>query len=419
METTRLRTHLPALLLTALITICGLAGCGGGGSASSTGTSSDTIAAATDASLAPLGELIFNDRNLSEPRGTACVNCHRANLGFGSNNGSGTGTARGSLASSIGTRNAMSNAYVSLVPAFGWRIEEGQIEALGGMFWDGRVDTPEQQALGPFLNPLEMNNASAEAVVAKVAQAGYAAQFRAAFGADIFANPALAFQRVGEAIAAFERVNLQAFSSKYDAMLRGQATLSDAERRGMALFMDSSRANCAGCHLMNPASTDPRDSPFSEFTYYATGIPRNTAIPQNADAGFFDLGLCGPTRQGLTVPAGLLAQVTTTVTVSDFCGKFRMPSLRNVARRQAYTHNGFFRDLREVVRFYSTRDSNPTRWYGAAGVPNDLPSQYLGNIERAKAPFNRPASSGPLLTEAEIDDLVTFLGTLSDGFTTP
>jgi cytochrome c peroxidase len=180
----------------------------------------------------------------------------------------------------------------------------------------------------------------------------------------------------------------------------------------MALFQDPARANCAGCHLMNPTSGKPEDSLFSEFTYYATGIPRNNAIPRNADPAFFDLGLCGPERTAPSVPAG--------VSIENFCGKFRMPTLRNVAERPAWMHNGFFSgNLADVVRFYSTRNSNPQRWYGPSGVPNDLPAQYRGNIETTKAPFNRSPTAGPLLTEPEVDDIVAFLRTLSDGFRAP
>jgi cytochrome c peroxidase len=232
------------------------------------------------------------------------------------------------------------------------------------------------------------------------------------FGADIFANTDAAFTSIGVAIAAFERARLQPFSSKYDAMVRGEATLSPTEARGMALFMEPTKGNCAGCHLMNPTSGKPEDSPFSEFTYYATGIPRNSAIPKNADPAFYDLGLCGPDRTPPTLPSS----VAPGVTISNFCGQFRMPTLRNVAERPAFMHNGFFNNLTQVVRFYSTRNSDPVRWYGQA-VSNDVPTQYLGNIEVVKAPFNRAANAGPALSELEIADIVAFLHTLSDGFT--
>jgi cytochrome c peroxidase len=90
--------------------------------------------------------------------------------------------------------------------------------------------------------------------------------------------------------------------------------------------------------------------------------------------------------------------------------------LRNVAERPAFMHNGVFSNLTEVVRFYSTRNINPQRLYGPSGLPNDLPAKYLANIETTKAPFNRAPTAGPVLTEAEIADIVAFLHTLSDGF---
>lgn len=407
-----------------------LSGCGGGGSASAVdapiAVAADTTTVQADAAPPPpapvltddrarLGQQIFTDPNLSEPRGTACVACHQPNQGFAGNNGSRIGVARGSLPTSLGLRNSMTNSYQGFIPAFGFQTEDGETEAIGGHFWDGRVDTMAQQALGPFLNPLEMNNPSRRAVVDKIAASRYAPLFRQQFGTNIFNDTDAAFTQIGVAIEAFERAALQPFSSKFDAMVRGQATFTPAEARGMALFMDPNRANCAGCHVMDPTTGKPEDSLFTEFTYYANGIPRNTAIPRNADPAFFDLGLCGPERTTLTLPADVVPGTT----VSNFCGKFKMPTLRNVAERPAYMHNGFFNNLADVVRFYSTRNTNPQRWYGPSGVPNDLPAQYRGNIESVKAPFNRAPTAGPLLTEPEVNDVVAFLRTLSDGFRAP
>ena len=391
-----------------------LSGCGGGATAAPTDLAEPAaVALAATNDRIDLGQQIFTDANLSEPRGTACAACHQANMGFAGNHGGRNGVAVGSLPGSIGSRNAMTNSYLGLIPApFSFVTIDGITEAVGGLFWDGRADSAELQALGPLLNPLEMNNPDRKSVVDKIAVSRYAAQFRRAFGADIFANTDAAFTSIGVAIAAFERARLQPFSSKYDAMVRGQTTLSPTEARGMALFMEPTKGNCAGCHLMNPTSGKPEDSAFSEFTYYATGIPRNPAIPKNADPAFYDLGLCGPDRAPPTLPDS----VAQGVTISNFCGQFRMPTLRNVAERPAFMHNGFFRNLTEVVRFYSTRNSDPLRWYGQA-VSNDLPTQYLGNIEKVKAPFNRAANAGPALSELEIADIVAFLHTLSDGFT--
>ena len=395
-----------------------LSGCGGGATAAPTDLAEPAaVALAATNDRINLGQQIFTDANLSEPRGTACAACHQANMGFAGNHGGRNGVAIGSTPASIGSRNAMTNSYLGLIPApFSFVTTNGVTEAVGGLFWDGRADSAELQALGPLLNPLEMNNPNRKSVVDKIAQSRYAAQFRRAFGADIFANTDAAFTSIGVAIAAFERARLQPFSSKYDAMVRGELSLSVPEARGMALFMDPAKGNCAGCHLMNPGSGKPADSMFTEFTYYATGVPRNTAIPMNADPAFYDLGLCGPARTPPVLPQAVL---DTGVTIDNFCGMFRMPTLRNVAERPAFMHNGFFNNLHEVVRFYATRNSDPVRWYGGAGTPNDLPAKYLANIESVKAPFDRLASQGSALTEREIDDIVTFMRTLSDGYKAP
>ncbi len=413
-----LRAFFQTASVTALVV---LSGCGGGGGATDVAApAADPVAARAQALVladerARLGQQIFGDPDLSEPRGTACVACHQPTQGFAGNHGSRIGVAQGSQPGALGLRNAMTNSYTGFVQPLSFITTNGTTEASGGHFWDGRADTLAQQALGPLLNPLEMNNPSRRAVVDKIAASRYAPLFRQQFGANIFNDTDAAFTQIGVAIEAFERAALQPFSSKYDAMVRGATTLTAPESRGMALFMDPNRANCAGCHRMNPGSGKPEESLFSEFTYYATGIPRNTAIPRNADPAFFDLGLCGPERTAPVLPA----TVAPGVTIDNFCGKFRMPTLRNVAERPVFMHNGVFNNLTDVVRFYSTRKSNPQRFYGPSGVPNDLPAKYLANIETTKAPFNRAPTAGPVLSEAEIADVVAFLHTLSDGFRAP
>lgn len=368
-------------------------------------------AAPVRTALQDLGEKIFNDTNLSEPRGTACASCHSPNTGFSNLNGSRIGVPQGSRLNVFGTRNVIHNSYSSFTPAFGFRVRDGDVDPVGGLFWDGRVDTLAQQAQGPFLATLEMNNKDAASVVAKIAASTYATQVTAVFGADIFKDSTKAFQRVAEAIAAYETTNkLQSFSSRYDQFVAGKAQLTPIETSGMKLFMDPQKGNCASCHTMNPKASGPKDNLFTDFGHYATGIPRNMAIPANANPSYFDLGLCGPERPR---PA-LSANVPVSVSVESFCGTFKMPSLRNVAQRQAFMHNGFFNNLRDVVSFYASRNSDPKRWYGPAGVANDLPIAYKANIVTDRAPFNRTPSSGPALTEREIDDVLAFLKTLSD-----
>ncbi len=381
---------------------------------------SGVIHAASTAPVAPppplspqqaLGEKIFNDKNLSEPRGTACANCHQASTGFANLNGSRIGVPLGSLPNSFGTRSVMQNSYSSFTPPFSFRVLNGDVDPVGGLFWDGRADTLAQQAQMPFLAANEMNNKDGASVVAKIAAGSYAKAMTDMYGKDIFKNPSLAFTRVGEALAAFEATKaFQSFSSRYDDYIAGRVKLSPAEENGLKVFMDPAKGNCASCHTMNPQSTKPEDNLFTDFAHYATGIPRNPAIPANANPSYFDLGLCGPNR---TRPA-LSANVPATVSIEKFCGTFKMPSLRNVGERQVFMHNGVFSNLRDVVSFYATRDSNPKRWYGAAAVPNDLPLAYQANIVRDRAPLNRAAGAGPALSEKEIDDVVAFLKTLSD-----
>jgi cytochrome c peroxidase len=197
------------------------------------------------------------------------------------------------------------------------------------------------------------------------------------------------------------------FSSKFDEFLRGNATLSQQELRGFLLFNDPRKGNCAACHPSG-RSADGSFPLFTDFTYDNLGIPRNPELSQNADPNFFDLGLCA--REG-----GDLAART------DLCGAFKVPSLRNVAVRKRFFHNGRFSTLKEALTFYVQRDTNPEKWYplnpdGTVNKFDDLPPQYRGNVNTSEAPYNRKPGEAPALSDAEIDDLIAFLNTLTDGY---
>src|SRR5450631_2335222 len=154
-----------------------------------------------------------------------------------------------------------------------------------------------------------------------------AARFRAVFGEAVFDNKAAAFKGVLMALETFQQSpeDFYPYSSKYDAWLRHEASLSDSELRGLAAFNDPARGNCARCH---PSEIRKGAFPqFTDFGYAAIGAPRNAAISANADSGYFDLGLCGPLRSDLTDK-------------KEYCGLFRTPSLRNVAIRRVFLHNG-------------------------------------------------------------------------------
>jgi len=231
------------------------------------------------------------------------------------------------------------------------------------------------------------------------------------WGDDVFDRTARAFAAVAMALEVYQEgpVEFQPFSSRYDAVLRGKATLTPAQARGRAAFEDPSRGNCASCHPSEPGP-DGAAPLFSDFGFVAIGVPRNRRLAVNADPSFFDLGLCGPMRQDLRDRA-------------ELCGKFRTPSLRNVATRRSFFHNGAIGSLDEAVRFYASRDSEPAHWYGRdrAGRPrafDDLPPRYLSNVERG-APFGGTPGGPPSLDDGEVKDIVAFLRTLTDADALP
>ncbi len=354
--------------------------------------------------LERIGRLAFFDGALSEPAGTSCSSCHDPAHAFSGNHGSATGVAVGSDGVSLGLRNTPSAMYAAFAPPFAFAAIDGETVPVGGQFLDGRAPRLEDQARQPFFQPNEMNNANDAALAARIANAAYAPMLAEEFGADVFADPARTVDALAAAIAAFERTKqLSPFSSKYDAYLAGTAALTAQESRGLSLFMDPERGNCAACHVADPQSHDPRDSLFTDFTYDNLGVPRNARIPANADPAFFDLGLCGPKRAA--------------VEDASLCGAFKVPTLRNAARKVAFMHNGYFSSLRDVVAFYATRDTDPARWYPGGRKFDDLPARYQGNVNTSEVPYDRHPGEAPRLDDAGIDAIVAFLGTLSDGYT--
>ena len=279
----------------------------------------------------------------------------------------------------------------------------------GGLFWDGRVNTLEQQANGPLLNPAEMDGGSARAVAAKLRRGPYARTFLRLFGPAVFDNAHLAVAEAMFAIARFEieDTSFHPFSSKFDAWLEGKARFTPAERRGYELFNDPNKGNCAACHLDRPGP-DRLPPLLTDFQYEALGVPRNPAIAANRNPRYYDLGLCGPYR------ANLRAE-------HQYCGMFLTPSLRNVATRHVFFHNGVFHTLRQVLDWYVNRDLYPGRFYprNAAGQVvkfNDLPRRYRNNVDTTDAPFNRHPGERAALTRRQIGEVIAFLKTLTDGY---
>jgi cytochrome c peroxidase len=219
----------------------------------------------------------------------------------------------------------------------------------------------------------------------------------------VLREPGRAMQAIGLALEAhLQSEELSPFDSRFDDSLRGGASLSVQERRGLAIFRNPDQGNCASCHSVSVTSSNPARSLFTDFGYEALGVPRNRKLPANARADAFDLGLCRTARERHWPESEV------------WCGYFRTPSLRNVAVRQRFMHNGTFDSLRDAVRFYATRSTRPADWYGHDAVFNDLPATMRGNVNTVSTPLNRRAGRSPALSDEDIDAVVAFLGTLTD-----
>jgi len=373
----------------------------------------------TIAQLSDLGRRIFMDPAYSASGKQSCASCHDPDRAFGPPNDRAVQLGGPNL-DRTGFRNTPSLRYAHAPVAFTQHFLESQVTLgvddegpTGGRTWDGRVDTAHDQALMPLMDPNEMANADGAAVVRRLQTTAYADEFRrvlSAPGENVFDDPDSTLVWVTVALETYEQSapEFHPFDSKFDAWLNDKATLSPAEARGMALFNDMKKGNCASCHPSTRKSAANRPPIFTDFGFVATGVPRNRALPANHDPTFFDLGLCGPLRTDLAAHP-------------EYCGLFRTPSLRNVALRQRLFHNGAIRSLRDAVAFYATRDTDPARWYpDSHGQPgyDDLPGKYWGNVTR-EVPFQPLPGGRPRLDEREIDDIVAFLRTLTDGWKPP
>jgi cytochrome c peroxidase len=280
----------------------------------------------------------------------------------------------------------------------------------GGLDWDGRANTLQLQALGPLLDPNEMDNHSADELLEKLEHAAYADDLKKLFGANVFKQRELALDEALFALARFqnEDPSFHPYDSKYDAVLAGKATLSEAEARGLKLFDDPKKGNCSSCHI-DRATLDGVFRPaFTDFQFEALGAPRNRDIPANSDSRHYDLGLCGPQR-------------TDYAKSTAYCGLFKTPTLRNTATRKVFFHNGAFHSLEQVMHFYVERETQPAKWYpqradGTLDRYNDLPAEYRGNVDVVDAPFDGKPGDPPALNETEIADIIAFLNTLTDGY---
>lgn len=322
---------------------------------------------------AMLGRHLYFDTNLSEPAGQSCASCHAPGAGWAEPDQS-LPVSEGAVAGRFGTRNSPTSAYAAFSPLF----SRTGTDYVGGQFWDGRAADLAEQAKGPFLNPAEMNNPSKAAVVNKVRTAMYSMMFTRVYGSNALNNVDTAYNYIADAIAAYEKsTQLNSFSSKYDKYVAGAATLTSQERQGLQLF--TGKAKCSACHPTTATGTSSR-AVFTNFRYYNLGVPQNTDYP---------FSLLNP----IPIDYGLGGRVDITDPAQD--GKFKTPTLRNVASSGPYLHNGYFDTLAEVVHF---KNAGHVQAGWLPEVPQNV-TTVIGNLG---------------LSAQEETALVAFLKTLAD-----
>ncbi len=375
----RIASSIPVFLLFAALVISGCeAPESGGGDASGT----------QEVVLTPkenLGKLLFFDPMLSTPPGQSCAHCHSPGAGFGDPNQQ-LPVSRGVHPDRYGNRNDQTASYAAHIPPLEFDHAEGLW--MGGLFWDGRASSLAEQAKGPPLNPLEMANPDAEAVVEAIREAHYRDHFLEVYGAGALDDADEAYDYMADAIAAYEMTSeLNPFDSKYDLYLAGEVQLTPQELQGLVLFEAEDKGNCAACHISRPGPDGPPPL-FTDYTYDNVGTPRNPENPFyflpaefNPDGvDYVDLGL-GPV-----------------VGDPELNGFFRVPTLRNVELTPPYLHNGVFHTLYQVVSFYNSRDVAP---WPEPEVAANVNREELGDLG---------------LTPQEMESIVAFMKTLTDGY---
>jgi len=374
-----------------------------------------------------LGEKLYSDKNLSLNRTQSCATCHNPEHGFidertndaSRDTGNGLVASAGSLGdngTSIGDRNAPTAAYAAFSPGFheGSRGRSNKIMAdldigpyqgfMGGQFWDGREDDLKGQAGGPPTNPDEMAMPSKTAVVDRLLEdAAYVAGFEYVYGADIFNDVDSAYLAMAESIGEFEKTDgFATFDSKYDRTFLNTSDpdyydlpISSKARTGQVLFFGSN-LSCAACHQLQPLRI--KEELFTSFEYHNIGVPENTALRTHNSVTVLDEGL-------LKNPA---------VDAASEKGKFKVPTLRNVAVTAPYMHNGIFNELDTVIRFYQhAKDralsvtagavNNPETGmpWGAPEINDNVAHDILGKSKQN-------------LGDGEVEAIVCFIMLLTD-----
>jgi len=378
--------------------------------------------------LEELGKRLFFDKNLSDPQGQSCASCHDQQAGWAGPdkeiNKAGA-VYEGAVKGRFGNRRPPTAAYAGDSPVL-HIDEEGTF--IGGMFWDGRAsgellgDPLAEQAMGPFLNPLEQNIQDIRNVIIKVRNSDYTDLFEKVWGAnslDAEKDIDGTFERIARSIAAYERsAEVNPFNSKFDDFWKKTQAkgldvesidesnwktfknmgLDDDELKGFMLF--NTKGLCSLCHVLS--SENGRPPLFTDFTY------DNLGVPKNSDNPFYTMDKKWNPDGKKWVDKGLGGYLEGTEKYAKYAkenyGKHKVPTLRNVDLRprqdfvKAFMHNGYFKTLKEVVEFYNTRDRAAENW---------PPPEISENV-------NKDEMGDLGLTPEEEDAIVLFMKTLSD-----
>lgn len=329
-----------------------------------------------------IGKLIFFDNNLSNPIGQACASCHAAETGF--SDPLHRDLSEGAVTGRFSSINSPSLAYNVFAPERTYNTTDQTY--IGGLFLNGRSPNLKEQLIHPFISSVEMNNGSIENVVSKVKNAIYFSKIEEEYGLAKTDEKLMSF--IADALVAFETSKeVNSFTSKFDYFNKQLIKFTDNEKKGLALFQG--KAKCAQCHVLEP---DERTGKilFTDFSYDNIGVPRNEKNPfynqsneiNPAGANFIDLGIGG------------------VVLLQKHNGKFKVPTLRNIAVSSPYFHNGSFKTLKEVIHFYNVRDVSPSE-FAAPEVIDNINKTELGNLK---------------MTLEEESQLETFLETLTDHY---
>lgn len=261
-----------------------------------------------------LGEKLFSSTFLSVDKTLACSHCHDPRRGF---------TDQQAMSTGVGGKKGKRSAPTVWNSAYSTT-----------QFWDGRAASLEAQASGPMMNPIEMAHSLSGVEQAIAANAELRAMFEKAFGPAPEGQSPVTMERITRALASYERTVITG-NSPFDKYQYGgeKTALSASAKRGLALFRDKEKANCAVCHTIE-----------EKYALFTDNKFHNLGAGMNAEGELTDLGRFEVTKSD-----------------SDR-GAFRTPTLRNIALTAPYMHDGSLKTLKEVIDFYvGGGNANPHR----------------------------------------------------------